>query len=84
MTTMLAKDGGPKIRTTPFPPIGKRFGKEELQQLKEALAQNTLFYHFGQKTKQMCAKMAKLCDGPVIFHNLDVLWEDTGDGADHG
>ena len=22
--------------------------------------------------------------GPVIFHNLDVMWEDTGDGADNG
>jgi hypothetical protein len=26
--------------------------------------------------------MAELCDGPVIFHNLDVIWEETGDGAD--
>jgi hypothetical protein len=28
--------------------------------------------------------MAELCDGPVIFHNLDVMWEDTGDAADNG
>ncbi|MCO4250630.1 hypothetical protein [Pseudarthrobacter raffinosi] len=36
------------------------------------------------ETAEFAAKMAELCDGPVIFHNLDVMWEDTGDGADKG
>jgi inactivated superfamily I helicase len=36
------------------------------------------------ETAEFAAKMAELCDGPVIFHNLDVKWEDTGDGADNG
>ena len=36
------------------------------------------------ETSEFAAAMAKLCDGPVIFHNLDVMWEDTGDGAGKG
>jgi hypothetical protein len=36
------------------------------------------------ETSEFAAKMAELCDGPVIFHNLDVMWEDTGDGAGNG
>jgi hypothetical protein len=36
------------------------------------------------ETSEFAAKMAELCDGPVIFHNLDVMWEDTGTGADNG
>lgn len=46
----LAIHGGDKIKTTPFG-TGNRFGKEELDQLAEALNQNTLFYHFGSKVK---------------------------------
>ena len=65
-----AFQGGDKVRTVPWPVVGRRFGKEELKQLREALEQNTLFYHFGQKTKLMCAKMAKLGgvgqDSPVL------------------
>jgi perosamine synthetase len=57
----LAMNGGEKVRAQPWPAVGKRFGDEELQQLKEALDQNTLFYIYGQKTKQLCAKMAKVC-----------------------
>lgn len=34
------------------------------------------------ETSEFAAKMAALCDGPVIFRNLDVLWEDTGEAAD--
>ncbi|WP_255770945.1 hypothetical protein [Pseudarthrobacter sulfonivorans] len=36
------------------------------------------------ETSEFAAKMAELCDGPVTFHNLDVIWEDTGDAADNG
>jgi perosamine synthetase len=58
---VLAIDGGPKVRTDPWPETGKRFGAEELQQLSEALEQNTLFYLHGSKTRKLCARMAKLC-----------------------
>jgi perosamine synthetase len=47
----LALHGGPKVKETPFGK-GKRFGEEEVEQLVEALEQNTLFYHHGQKVKQ--------------------------------
>ena len=46
----LALNGGPPVKTTPFGK-GRRFGEEEVQQLLEALEQNTLFYHHGQKVK---------------------------------
>jgi len=59
--TVLAKNGGTKVRTRPWPVVGRRFGKEELKQLKEALEQNTLFYIYGRKTKQLCARMATVC-----------------------
>ena len=36
------------------------------------------------ETSEFAAKMAALCDGPVTFHNLDVMWEDTGDSAGNG
>ena len=39
----LALYGGAKTKTTPFG-TGRRFGQEELANLKEALDQNTLFY----------------------------------------
>jgi dTDP-4-amino-4,6-dideoxygalactose transaminase len=47
---ILAIHGGPKVKTTPFG-TGKRFGLEEVQQLVEALEQNTLFYQHGKKVK---------------------------------
>lgn len=56
----LAIQGGPKVRTRPWPKVGRRFGKAELKELREALAQNTLFYHYGKKTKTLCARMAKM------------------------
>lgn len=61
----LAIFGGEKTKTTPFG-TGKRFGDEELVQLKEALEQNTLFYMYGNKVKQLCEKFknrygAKYC-----------------------
>ena len=74
----LAINGGEKVRTQPWPKVGKRFGEEELQQLKEALEQNTLFYSFGSKTKQLCAKMAKACGAK------HVLACSSGSAAVHG
>ncbi len=46
----LALHGGPKVKTTPFG-TGRRFDETEAQELLEALEQNTLFYHHGQKVK---------------------------------
>lgn len=34
------------------------------------------------ETSEFAAKMAALCDGPPIFRNFDVMWEDTGQGPD--
>lgn len=47
----LAIHGGPKTKTTPFG-SGRRFGDEELEELRQALEQNTLFYAHGTKTRQ--------------------------------
>jgi len=51
----LAVHGGVPVKTTPFG-TGKRFGDEELQELREALEQNTLFYHHGHKVRQFLDK----------------------------
>jgi len=58
-TEKLAIDGGAKTRTQAWPTVGKRFGEEELQELREALDQNTLFYMHGGKTKAFCAKLCQ-------------------------
>lgn len=55
----LAIFGGTPVRTTPFTK-GKRFGAEELKEVEEALNQNTLFYWFGNKVKQLNSDFAKL------------------------
>jgi len=55
----LALYGGEKVKTTPFG-SGVRFGDEELKNLKEALEQNTLFYWYGDKVKELNRKFAKL------------------------
>jgi len=55
----LAIHGGLKTKTTPFG-TGKRFGEEELTELREALEQNTLFYAHGKKTKQLEEAFATL------------------------
>jgi quinol monooxygenase YgiN len=34
------------------------------------------------ETSDFAAKMAALCDGPPVFRNLDVMWEDTAGAAD--
>lgn len=55
----LALFGGEKVKQEPFS-RGKRFGEEELQQVKEALEQNTLFYTKGSKVKKFNEKFAKM------------------------
>ena len=53
----LALDGGPKAKSTPYG-TGKRFGQEELQQLSEALDQQTLFFASGKKTREFRERFA--------------------------
>lgn len=50
MTSKLALHGGAQAVTQPNPPR-VRWGEPELQQLKEALAQSSLFYWNGPQTK---------------------------------
>jgi len=57
--SQLALFGGEKAKKTPFG-TGKRFGKEELMQVKEALEQNTLFYWMGNKVKEFNRKFADM------------------------
>ncbi|MFP4026286.1 MAG: DegT/DnrJ/EryC1/StrS family aminotransferase [Candidatus Brocadiia bacterium] len=57
----LALNGGKPVRSEPWPERGARFGDEELRHLREAIEQNTLFYMYGEKTKQLCEKMSDLC-----------------------
>lgn len=59
----IALYGGEKLKNTPFG-TGKRFGEPELQQVKEALEQNTLFYWFGNKVKELNKKFAEMYDMP--------------------
>jgi len=61
--SQLALFGGEKAKKTPFG-TGKRFGEEELQQLREALEQNTLFYWSGKKVKEFTAKFAQKYEVP--------------------
>ena len=51
--------GGPKTKTVPYG-SGKRFGNEELKELKEALEQNTLFYWYGKKVKSFTKEFAEM------------------------
>jgi dTDP-4-amino-4,6-dideoxygalactose transaminase len=57
----LALFGGQPVKTTEFGKA-RRFGDEELQQLREALEQDTLFYWgaASSKVKTFCAKMADM------------------------
>ncbi len=56
----LAIHGGKPVRTEPVVTTGKRFDDTELQELKEALDQQTLFYWFGEKVKTFRKQFAKL------------------------
>jgi perosamine synthetase len=55
----LALYGGPRLKQTPFG-TGKRYGQRELEELREALEQNTLFYAHGRKTRQFEEAFARL------------------------
>ena len=55
----LALFGGIKVKENAFGE-GKRFGREELVQLKEALEQDTLFYWAGSKVKKLNEKFARM------------------------
>jgi len=59
----LALYGGPKTKTTPS---GKsaRFGVEELNNLRDALNQNTLFYWFGHEVKDLTRRFADMYGVP--------------------
>jgi len=59
MMNKLAIFGGEKAKKTPFGE-GKRFGEEELKQLKDALDQETLFYWYGTKVKTFTSKFAQM------------------------
>ena len=61
----LAIHGGPQTKTTPY---GKaeRYADNELAYLKEALAQNTLFYGHGTMVKRACASMTEYTGRPYV------------------
>ena len=59
----LAILGGPPGKTVPFG-TGDRFGEPELEQLREALAQQTLFYWKGGKVKAFTRKFADYYNSP--------------------
>jgi len=59
----LALFGGPKAKRGPYA-AGKRFGKPELDQLRQALDQNTLFYAHGRKVKQLTRRFAGMLGVP--------------------
>ncbi|MCL2299810.1 MAG: DegT/DnrJ/EryC1/StrS family aminotransferase, partial [Firmicutes bacterium] len=63
MHTQPAIHGGKPVKTTPFG-TGKRFGAEELEQLREALEQQTLFYWHGKKVRGFCEKLAGIYGMP--------------------
>lgn len=60
-TERLAIDGGVPVKTTPFG-TGRRFGEDELGELRDALEQDTLFYHFGTKVKAFLHDFNRMYD----------------------
>src|SRR5438552_3078107 len=52
--------GGEKAKKTPFG-RAKRYGEAELNELREALEQGTLFYAHGRKVKQLEEAFAAKC-----------------------
>ena len=55
----LALHGGSKVKTTPFS-TGKKYGERELEELREAIDQGTLFYAHGKKTAEFEKKFAEI------------------------
>jgi dTDP-4-amino-4,6-dideoxygalactose transaminase len=64
-TSELALHGGPKAVVTPFG-TGNRFQGRELQYLKAALEQNTLFYGFGRFVQKACHAMRRYTGQPYV------------------
>lgn len=60
----LALHGGPRAKPGPYAPRPNRYGEEELAQLREALAQGTLFYAQGGKVKAFEERFAARYDMP--------------------
>lgn len=59
MPEELALYGGVKAKKTPFAQA-KRFGGEELEALRAALDQQTLFYAAGSQVKEFCREFAEM------------------------
>jgi len=60
-TQTLAIHGGEQVRTEPMDTrLDRRFDEQELEELKEALDQQTLFYWFGEKVKTFCRQFAAM------------------------
>ena len=57
LDSALAIDGGPRVKKDPFG-SGQRYGEAEMQQLSQALAQQTLFYSGGTKVAALCQQVA--------------------------
>ncbi|MBB6097494.1 dTDP-4-amino-4,6-dideoxygalactose transaminase [Deinobacterium chartae] len=62
-TRVPALYGGTPVRSAPLPG-GTRFGADELNELREALEQGTLFYHFGGKVKAFARRFAEMHGAP--------------------
>jgi perosamine synthetase len=58
-TDLPAIAGGEPAKRTPFG-REKRYGEEELQQLREALEQGSLFYAHGNKVKTLEKRFAEM------------------------
>lgn len=54
----LAIEGGEKAKRTPYG-REKRYGEEEMEELREALEQGTLFYAQGEKVRRLEAEFAE-------------------------
>lgn len=61
-TQTLAIHGGAKVRTEPMKTrLGRRFDEQKLEELKEALDRQALFYWFGEKVRTLCRQFAAMC-----------------------
>ncbi len=61
----LALNGGPKAKQTAFG-TGQRYRDHELDYLRQALEQNTLFYGYGKQVKAACEKMKAYTGMPYV------------------
>lgn len=61
----LAINGGPAAKTVPYG-TGERFIGKELEYLKDALKQNTLFYGHGKMVSRACERMKEYTGRPYV------------------